>query len=235
MMRDSDRNETDLAPDERDDAFAERVAAPLRAAERPDPLLASRVVSALRASVKSKGERPPVVLLADRDSFMAPARPAAAGRRAWWQRKLTIGVVPLAGLAAAACLVVAVLMTGRKSNVDSPRATAGRVAVSPPPAARIDTVQLVRFVFVAADARSVALVGDFNGWDRTAVRLTRSQTGGIWSATVQLPAGRHEYAFFVDGKRWVADPNAAASIEDEFGVESSVVTVDPARASTSRT
>lgn len=235
MMRDTDRTETDLAPDEHDDAFAERIAAPLRAAERPDPLLASRVVSALRANSNARSAPAPVVLLADRDSSMAPARPAATDRRAWWQRKLTIGVMPLAGLAAAACLVVAVLVTGRKSNVDSPGATDGRVAVSPAPTTRVDTVQLVRFVFVATDARSVALVGDFNGWDRTAVRLTRSQTGGIWSTTVQLPAGRHEYAFLVDGKRWVADPNAPSSIKDEFGVESSVVTVDPARASTSHT
>jgi 1,4-alpha-glucan branching enzyme len=98
---------------------------------------------------------------------------------------------------------------------------------------RVDTVQLVRFIFVATDARSVALVGDFNGWDRSAVRLTRSGTGGVWSATVRLPAGRHEYAFLVDGERWVADPNAPSSIEDEFGVESSVVTVDPARTTSS--
>jgi hypothetical protein len=50
---------------------------------------------------------------------------------------------------------------------------------------------------------------------------------------VRLPAGRHEYAFLVDGERWVADPNAPSSIEDEFGVESSVVTVDPARTTSS--
>lgn len=234
-MRDTDRSDSDLAPDERDDAFAERIAAPLRAAERPDPLLGTRVVTALRASRNIESAPSPVALLADQDSSTSPARPAPTRRRAWWQARLTIGVAPLAGLAAAACLVVAVLVVGKKSNVDSPRAAGARVAVSSPPAARVDTVQLVRFVFVATDARSVALVGDFNGWDRTAVRLTRARTGGVWSATVQLPPGRHEYAFLVDGERWVADPNAPSSIEDEFGVESSVVTVDPARASTSHT
>jgi hypothetical protein len=49
-MRDTDRSDHELAPDEHDDAFAERIAAPLRAAERPNPLLAARVVTALRAS-----------------------------------------------------------------------------------------------------------------------------------------------------------------------------------------
>ena len=228
-MRDIDRSENDLAPDEHDDAFAERTAAPLRAAERPDPLLAARVVAAIRAGGNAGTAAVPAARV-DRQVPTTPARRAPVGGHAWWQRKLTIGVIPLAGLAAAACLVVAVLVAGRRSHTGSARATDGRIAVSNPPATRVDTVQLVRFVLVATDARSVALVGDFNGWDRTAVRLTRSETGGVWSATVRLPAGRHEYAFLVDGKRWVADPNAPSSIEDEFGVESSVVTVHPSRA-----
>lgn len=232
-MRDIDRSESEMAPDERDDAFAERIAAPLRAAERPDPLLGARVVTALRAN-PGEGAPARVALLADRRASITGARGEPTRRPAWWRAKLTIGVGPLAGLAAAACLVVAVLVGGRKSNVDAPRAADGRVAATPAPATRVDTVQLVRFVFVATDARSVALVGDFNGWDRSAVRLTRSGSG-VWSATVRLPAGRHEYAFLVDGERWVADPNAPSSIEDEFGVESSVVTVGSARASTSST
>jgi hypothetical protein len=39
-----------------------------------------------------------------------------------------------------------------------------------------------------------------------------------------LPAGRHEYAFLVDGERWVTDPSAATQ-RDEFGQESSVVRI----------
>jgi hypothetical protein len=53
-MHDSDRSDNDLAPDERDDVLAERIAAPLRAAERPNPLLAARVVTAIRASKGSE-------------------------------------------------------------------------------------------------------------------------------------------------------------------------------------
>jgi hypothetical protein len=228
-MRDTDRSDHETAPDEHDDAFAERIAAPLRATERPNPLLAARVVTALRASKGRESAPSPVALLADRRPSAPAPQPAPARRRAWWQAKLTIGVAPLAGLAAAACLVVALMLAGKRPGA----ATDGRIAAAPPAMSRVDTVQLVRFVFVATDARSVALVGDFNGWDRSAVRLTRSGTGGVWSATVRLPAGRHEYAFLVDGERWVADPNAPSSIEDEFGVESSVVTVDAARTTSS--
>ena len=39
---------------------------------------------------------------------------------------------------------------------------------------------------------------------------------------VPLNAGRYEYAFVVDGKRWIADP-AASHVRDEFGGETSVL------------
>jgi hypothetical protein len=42
--------------------------------------------------------------------------------------------------------------------------------------------------------------------------------------SVALTPGRHEYAFIVDGKRWVIDPLAVKS-SDDFGTESSVIRV----------
>jgi 1,4-alpha-glucan branching enzyme len=90
-----------------------------------------------------------------------------------------------------------------------------------------DTVQLVRFVFVDSGASSVALVGDFNEWTRGATELKRSGAPGVWSVSVALTPGRHEYAFIVNGSRWVADPLAVKS-SDDFGTESSVIRVGPA-------
>ena len=88
-------------------------------------------------------------------------------------------------------------------------------------------MHVVRFVFVDSAARSVSLVGDFNGWAKGATRLAAIGERGVWVVSVQLPAGRYEYAFIVtgaDGERWVADPYAA-TLRDEFGTESSVVTL----------
>jgi hypothetical protein len=34
---------------------------------------------------------------------------------------------------------------------------------------------------------------------------------------VELPEGRHEYIFLVDGERWVADPNGMTQRPDGFG------------------
>jgi 1,4-alpha-glucan branching enzyme len=47
---------------------------------------------------------------------------------------------------------------------------------------------------------------------------------------VSLEAGRHEYAFVVDGEKWSPDPFAPA-ITDEFGTESSIVRIGQAPAS----
>jgi 1,4-alpha-glucan branching enzyme len=97
-------------------------------------------------------------------------------------------------------------------------------------AARRDTVHVVRFVLVAPGASSVALAGDFNRWDVNADQLRPVGGDGVWSASVPLTPGRHEYAFVIDGTHWVADPAAAATLADEFGGQSSIVTVGgPAR------
>jgi 1,4-alpha-glucan branching enzyme len=87
-----------------------------------------------------------------------------------------------------------------------------------------DTVYMVRFVLLAPDARTVALVGDFNNWNRATTTLAPAKDG-LWTASVVLPPGRHEYAFIVDGEHWMADPQAKVTIEDDFGTASSIVTV----------
>jgi 1,4-alpha-glucan branching enzyme len=83
----------------------------------------------------------------------------------------------------------------------------------------------VQFVLVAPTARAVTLVGDFNDWDPAATPLSRTASGGAWSAAIELRAGRHRYAFVVDGVRWIADPTAPPAPDDDFGSPASVVTV----------
>ena len=83
----------------------------------------------------------------------------------------------------------------------------------------------VRFVIVAPGASSVSLVGDFNSWNLGATPLAATEREGVWSVTVPLAAGRHEYAFVVDGVRWIADPSAPRAGSSDFGAANSVVTV----------
>jgi hypothetical protein len=87
-------------------------------------------------------------------------------------------------------------------------------------ASRADNLQ---FVFVAPQAASVVLVGDFNDWDPA--RAPMQTAHGVWATVVQLAPGRYRYAFLVNGVEWRADPSAPAANDDEFGTPSSVVTV----------
>jgi 1,4-alpha-glucan branching enzyme len=97
---------------------------------------------------------------------------------------------------------------------------------------RTDTVNIVRFVFADPKASSVQLVGDFNEWTKGATNLKPSGAPGVWTISVPLHPGRHEYAFIVNGTRWIADPLATKS-SDDFGTESSVIHVGSSAQSSS--
>jgi 1,4-alpha-glucan branching enzyme len=127
---------------------------------------------------------------------------------------------PLHGLAAAAACIALTLLGGQL--VRSLTGADDRLAAT----ARSDTVHVVRFVLIDPAALSVSLVGDFNAWEKGATRLSAGDNGA-WIASIPLRAGRHEYAFIVegpDGEEWVADP-FARTVRDEFDTESSVIMV----------
>ena len=75
------------------------------------------------------------------------------------------------------------------------------------------------FVMPAPGAKSVAVVGDFNGW--TPTPLSDPDGDGIWTARISLPPGRYEYAFIVDGHWWGRDPLADGYVRS-FGAYNSV-------------
>ena len=94
---------------------------------------------------------------------------------------------------------------------------------SPAPTPATSTVT-VRFVLFAPEAQQVTLAGTFNQWDAAATPLVRTGAPGVWAATLILPAGQHQYAFVVDGARWVPDP-AAPAVDDGFGRRNSVLSL----------
>ena len=140
----------------------------------------------------------------------------------WWRRRFAVSLSFGSALAMAAGVAVIVAL-GARSMLERSRVVA---AAAPP-----DTVHVVRFVFSDARARRVSLVGDFNGWAANATPLSTGPREGTWTVDVVVPPGRHEYAFIVDGERWVTDPFAPQR-RDDHGTVSSVVDVgrwrDPA-------
>jgi hypothetical protein len=83
----------------------------------------------------------------------------------------------------------------------------------------------VRFELHAPHASRVALAGTFNRWDPTATPLVRVGKDGMWTVTLALPSGQHQYGFIVDGRNWMPDP-AAPTVDDGFGRRNSVVSVN---------
>jgi hypothetical protein len=84
---------------------------------------------------------------------------------------------------------------------------------------------LVHFQIHAPGAQRVELVGDFNGWTPGLIRLRGPDASGHWTADVELPEGRYEYQFLVNGKTWVTDPNATTHRPDGFGRANAVMDV----------
>ena len=197
----------DDTPSAEDAAFVTRIAAHLRAPESAHPSFEKRLMDKVRFEGSSLYPRP------------------SSANLAWWRKEWVIRLSPRVGIAIAAGIsaIIALSAVAVGSRIASRSHPSAITQASP---AR-DTVQLVRFVFVDSGASSVALVGDFNEWTRGATELKPSGAPGVWSVSVQLTPGRHEYAFIVNGTRWVADPLAVKS-SDDFGTESSVIRVGAA-------
>ena len=81
----------------------------------------------------------------------------------------------------------------------------------------------VRVALLDPEAQSVAIAGDFNGWDPSRTQLRRT-SNGLWTLTIPLKPGRYQYMYQVDG-RWVTDPLASESSPDGFGEENAVLDV----------
>lgn len=150
----------------------------------------------------------------------------AAGR--FWSRLTTPRVFRLSpaltSLVAAGLVGIGVL-AGALTNwgVRKDGRLLADAATQPPVARTTDTV--VKFVFAGPRASTVSLVGDFNGWDVAKTPMIRDPHSGDWTVALPLNAGRHVYAFVIDGTTWANDPSAPLAPDDGFGHASSVKNV----------
>ena len=184
---------------DREDRWIADVAAELR---RPVTLSAgfdARVMAALRAT---------------------PRRTPLGGLWDWLREPRVVSFSPLGGLAAGAA-VAAVALAGVWMAPRPAGPVAAAAPAHPATAAPVD----VAFVLLVPQARSVAVAGDFNGWDPARTSLVRGASG-LWTVDVPLAPGRYTYAFVVDGRRFVPDPAAPRAVGEDFGTPSSVVTVE---------
>ena len=90
--------------------------------------------------------------------------------------------------------------------------------------ARIKKLKKAMFQFKSEPGRQVFLAGTFNGWDPTCTPLRASEDDGLYTVSLNLPKGRHEYKFVVDGQ-WQVDPACDDSVQNDTGSQNSVLTV----------
>jgi 1,4-alpha-glucan branching enzyme len=81
----------------------------------------------------------------------------------------------------------------------------------------------VDFFCDAPDAEHVCLVGDFNGWDLTAIPMRRTPDG-CWTTSLELHHGHHQYLFVVDGTPSL-DPGASGVTRDDRNERVSLIAV----------
>jgi len=197
------------------DPFIEQIAGELRRPVRIDSSLESRVMAAIDPSTL--------------------ARPNERGvSTSWLLRPRAYYFSPLAGLAVAAGLVALVTMSVLRTqpsattveNPDIVDPAVGAPHVTPVAFDSAAPVLVARpFTYINRNAKSVAVVGNFNDWDATKGRLTL-MSDGVWSGNIMLTPGRYEYQLVVDGT-WMPDPSAQHSAKSEFGGTNSVVIVSP--------
>ena len=83
----------------------------------------------------------------------------------------------------------------------------------------------VVFSYKGQDVQSVAVMGSFNHWNPKSHELVWNPDIGQWVLKVELPPGKHDYVFLVNGKKVFQDPQADLIQKDEFGNRSSVLFV----------
>ena len=77
----------------------------------------------------------------------------------------------------------------------------------------------------APDAKKVAIVGDFNGWDRNANTM-KKQKDGSFSLTLELPSNKeYRFKYLIDDSQWENDWCADKYMSNEYGGEDSVIQV----------
>jgi 1,4-alpha-glucan branching enzyme len=83
-------------------------------------------------------------------------------------------------------------------------------------------MQTVHFEVKNPSAHRICLAGTFNDWKPDTTEMIKRD--GKWETDIPLPPGTYEYRLVVDGQ-WMPDPGAKQNVQNPFGEQNSVITV----------
>jgi len=75
------------------------------------------------------------------------------------------------------------------------------------------------------EAKTLALVGDFNDWQENATMLKRKKDG-TWAKTLRLEPGTYAFRYLADGTTWHNDWAADRYEPSGMGEDNSIVVVE---------
>jgi len=104
---------------------------------------------------------------------------------------------------------------------EAKRAGRNQVCFSKP---RVSTV-LSFGPFAPLTYHSVHVIGDFNGWDRTAEPMTWDPCNGCFTIELFLAPGQYEYKLLVNKETMTVDPSNPESVYDGFDGRNSVLRI----------
>lgn len=91
------------------------------------------------------------------------------------------------------------------------------------PAASAAELRQVPVVVKAAEGKTVALTGDFNGWAKEGIPM-KPIGDGRYKAQLRLAPGTYQFRLLIDGN-WADDQDSARRVSNPFGTENSVLQV----------
>jgi len=142
-------------------------------------------------------------------------------KRLWRRLRTPVPVTPLkllpAGVSVLAILVLALTLLWR--------APAERIVTQRISEVSDQGLNTVMLTLDRPDAMDVEVIGSFNDWSSSGVRMIWDKDRGLWVVALHLRRGSYEYAFRVNGKEIVADPRAILHRDDGFGHRNSILMV----------
>lgn len=84
-------------------------------------------------------------------------------------------------------------------------------------------IRKIPFVVRGIQGQSVSVTGDFTGWSKEGIRLTKGRDGE-WRTTLELAPGEHQYRLLVDGE-WRDSEGAEKRVPNPFGSDNCVLEV----------
>ncbi len=97
--------------------------------------------------------------------------------------------------------------------------------ISKKPAATGKSTSVTFTLPADAATESACIVGSFNDWSADKHPMKKDAKKGVWTKSVSLKPGRHEFRYLADGQTWLNDESADGTSDSPYLSQNSVVEV----------